>query len=492
MSLGMISTMYSVYQETNPEGSDSFNNDLIYAREKDNIADYIKDIFKSLEVVEGIIIEDIEFTDNEMEFNYETAGFNKVDYSRLSLVKVHIRVNFEEDEKIVVELYVPKLVDDFFFYLNGSTYFPIFQIIDRGTYTTKRQFTLKTMLLPLSFKTDINSNLICENDSSYENTPMIFNLNIFNATVNPLLYYYSKMGYNETFEFFGITEYFNFYQVDTKEDLNQILEIDPSTERVFKITNKLFIGVDTEWMSSSTDNESLAVTVVNSFNKVKISDLEADDTIFWLKRLSKYFTKSQSKLEEKGAKILNSFEGIVEGRTQKNLAYLPPEYSENTYNIVKWMMTNYSELSAVDNMDLTTKRIRISEYIIHGLLLKYSDNRYRLINSRKKTQKSMVGIFKYLSPMYIINQLVKNELLHYSNNCNQHDLFTAALKWTITGRQAAGNKSDIGLQYRGLHPSYLGRIGLSNASAGSPGTTGMFTPFAETDGQYFTKDEYDK
>ena len=87
---------------------------------------------------------------------------------------------------------------------------------------------------------------------------------------------------------------------------------------------------------------------------------------------------------------------------------------------------------------------------------------------------------------FLIKKLVSNELLRYSNMVNSFDLITA-LRWTTRGPQSMSDRSktDISLKYRGHHPSYIGRIGLSAASAGDPGTSGTLVPFAKTSGPFF-------
>lgn len=71
------------------------------------------------------------------------------------------------------------------------------------------------------------------------------------------------------------------------------------------------------------------------------------------------------------------------------------------------------------------------------------------------------------------------------------DLFTSALKWTQSGPQSISEKGrTVNIQYRGLHPSYIGRIGLISASSGDPGLSGTFSPFMKNNGYYF--EEFDE
>ena len=54
-----------------------------------------------------------------------------------------------------------------------------------------------------------------------------------------------------------------------------------------------------------------------------------------------------------------------------------------------------------------------------------------------------------------------------------------------------GSSKDINNAYRGLHPSYIGRLSLTASSAGDPGITGTIVPFCETEDFYFSKENID-
>lgn len=50
-----------------------------------------------------------------------------------------------------------------------------------------------------------------------------------------------------------------------------------------------------------------------------------------------------------------------------------------------------------------------------------------------------------------------------------------------------GNNNDnsISTKYRGLDPSYLGRLDINVCGTSDPGTSAILTPFCKTDGLYF-------
>jgi ubiquinol-cytochrome c reductase cytochrome b subunit len=62
--------------------------------------------------------------------------------------QVIINLEMQDNKKdIVLSIFLPKLVDRLFYHLNGSIYYPILQLVDRGTYVTRKTFTLKTLLM---------------------------------------------------------------------------------------------------------------------------------------------------------------------------------------------------------------------------------------------------------------------------------------------------------------------------------------------------------
>lgn len=68
--------------------------------------------------------------------------------------------------------------------------------------------------------------------------------------------------------------------------------------------------------------------------------------------------------------------------------------------------------------------------------------------------------------------------------------FWSRLRYTNKGPHSLGsnNSNNIGIKYRGLHPSMLGEIDVLVCGNSDPGTSGLLSPFAKIDGLYFNKD----
>lgn len=485
------SQLYARFQNDNPE--QEFNDSLIFWRERDDAVGYLEDVFAALEVVPGITFRGVTVERDESKIPRDLM-YNDIEPSRLELAQVHFHLELQDNVRdITLSIFLPKLVDRLFYHLNGSIYYPILQLVDRGTYVTRKTFTLKTLLMPLVFRRDTQVTMK-DMLSETEHTELVYTLDLFRSRINVFRYFFANRGWGETLNYFGMDETLI---VLPKEDA---LTLDPAEWRAHEIKGSagLAIAASREWIAQDPHyHGAMMATLVDAFDGVQRKFIESDEIPQWKRRLGKYFTQNSNGYEEKADKILISLERILDRRTRKNLAHVRAEDKQDVYGILRWMMREYRTLVQVDGMDVRNKRIRVAEYLIHPLLLKFSESTYRLLNSKNLTFRGLVGVFKPFihdiddpksrpQANFLIKKLITNELLRYSNMVNSIDLITA-LRWTTRGPQSMSDRgrSDVSLRYRGHHPSYVGRVGLSAASAGDPGTSGTLVPFAETRDQFF-------
>lgn len=495
------SAVYAAFQGDNPE--QEFNEDLVFWRERDDAAGYLEDVFAALEVVPGITFNGVTVERDESKFPTDLT-FNDIEPSRMDLAQVHFRLEMQDNVKdIVLSIFLPKLVDRLFYHLNGSIYYPILQLVDRGTYVTKKTFTLKTLLMPLVFRRDTNAT-ITDSLTGTEHGELVYTLDLFRNKINVFRYFFASRGISDTLAFLGVPQavegdegYVPGMFIAEKDDA---LQMEAEHYRVHEIrgSSGLAVVASREWIDQAPHyHGALIATLVDALDGIQRKYIEQDEVAQWKRRLGKHFTQNSNGYEEKAEKILISLERILDRRTKKNLAHVRPEDKEDVYCILRWMMREYRTLVQIDGMDVRNKRIRVSEYLIHPLLLKFSESTYRLLNSKNLTFRGLVAVFKpFIHDVederarpqvnFLIKKLVVNELLRYSNMVNSFDLITA-LRWTSRGPQSISDRSrtDVSLRYRGHHPSYVGRVGLSAASAGDPGTSGTLVPFCKTRGQFF-------
>ena len=492
-------SLYARFQHDNTE--QEYNEDLIFWRERDDAAGYLEDVFAALEVVPGIKFNGVTVLRDESKFPRDLT-FNDIEPSRMDLAQVHFTLEMQENRKdIVLSIFLPKLVDRLFDHLNGSIYYPILQLVDRGTYVTKKTFTLKTLLMPLVFRRDTHST-VTDVLTGTEHGELLYTLDLFRNKINVFRYFFANRGISATLEFFGIPQGEDAEGSDGLfiADKAEATGLDPAEYRAHEIrgSSGLVVVAKRSWVDAAPHfHGALAATLVDALDGIQRKYIEQDEVAQWKRRLGKHFTQNSNGYEEKAEKILISLERILDRRTKKNLAHVRADDKQDVYGILRWMMREYRTLVQVDGMDVKNKRIRVSEYLIHPLLLKFSESTYRLLNSKNLTFRGLVAVFKpFIHDIddeksrpqvnFLIKKLVTNELLRYSNMVNSFDLLTA-LRWTSRGPQSSSDRSrtDVSLRYRGHHPSYVGRIGLTAASAGDPGTSGTLVPFCRTSGPFF-------
>jgi hypothetical protein len=469
---------------------EQFNKNFIYLKDQESIVQYIDDVCEALNILNGIKYLGCTFEENENSSNLREE--KNINISRMNLLTISFEVTGhsnkqkrEVQEIIKVPLLFPKTINHFYFIQNGNYYFPIWQIVDKDTYVVgtneRRQLVLKTLLLPIvvryffeEFK-DTTGGLTLKG--------RVFNLHLFSKKVNFLYYYIIAFGMEKAIAYFG-------YQ-DSIEILEAVDEDIAVYNYVFEIHSKLSVVVSTNTIENADLNfNNFLCSLLNILLETKVKYKNLEETEFWKKKLGSYFTKNLNNQIEKVNSIMLSFERILDNRTKKVLKIVD-EDKEDTYSIVRWLIQNYYELSIKDNMDLKNKRLRLYEYMINPLLMKFSKSTYRMLNNKnekKNTFEQLKSIFSNIKINLIIKKLIQLELLRYNNAVNGMDLFNSALKASFKGPQSMitpGRGSNIGIRYRGLHPSYEDVVSLTFSNAGDPGMTVMFTPFLELEEDFF-------
>ena len=124
--MSVMSSLYADYQADNAE--QSFNENLIYWRERDDVVGYLEDIFTALEVVPGITFKGITVNKDESKVPTDLV-YNDIEMSRLDLAQIYFHIDMQDTQQdITLSIFLPKLIDRLFYQLNGSLYFPILQL----------------------------------------------------------------------------------------------------------------------------------------------------------------------------------------------------------------------------------------------------------------------------------------------------------------------------------------------------------------------------
>jgi hypothetical protein len=134
------------------------------------LVDFVKDSWKSLEVVKNIKIVGFDFTDKESEIDVNKYIFKRekkkkkkerYDYKfvaddRFGKLTVHIQITLKEKNPTTGEVFehvypikkdmlVPLQDDDGYYYIHGKKYYLIYQLVEKSSYTSSNSVTLKSL-----------------------------------------------------------------------------------------------------------------------------------------------------------------------------------------------------------------------------------------------------------------------------------------------------------------------------------------------------------
>ena len=464
----MQNLIYNAYQKENFE---KFNDDLIYLREKENVEDYYQDLFCTLNSIPGIKFLEMKKLSEEESLDLSSMYNINIEDSRLELLKAKFSLTAGDETKVIeLPLYIPKLIDNFFFFLNGNRYYATLQLADKNWYTVRSGIFLKTLLMPLGIKH--KSVTISSNEVEIIGRCFLLNVLSKGSNINNLKtifpYFFIKYGFNETLKMFDMDN--DVKVVECESQNTKGLEC-------FSVNKNIHVLANLDRLIDDEVFRDKFVTLVKTLEGSAIKKFESIfQTDFWRKKI---LSSPTSKLE-RADKTIASIERILDERTKKNLREIKDEEKNSTFEVIKYMVENYETISNIDGVNIYNRRIRLTEYLLFPLLYKWSDIAIRILNSKNVDMKRLETVFSNIHPNFLIKRMMNNELIRYSNVTNALNLFNVALKWSARGPQSLGaNGADINIRYRSITESYIGNISLNASSNSDPGVSGSFVPFCE-------------
>ena len=428
------------YQSHNPE---KFNKDILECRKREDIPRLIRDIFKGMEIIEGIKLISFETillnTPNPLELDLEGKIEREINIEISKFYKIITKFELTGKNKVgkietlerEIRFYVPELIDGKFFTISGNNFFPVFQIVDSEYYRTKSYVVVKTLNQPLPMLF-INTKLTSV-DKSFDIETKKLELSLFSYKVFPFFYYFAKFGgVTKGLEFFGLEDIVSVQDGVSKNKDEYSFLIKDNNHMIVK---KSFLDANPK------DNAPIIKTLLETFvsastasRKPLLENLE--DPIYWKKKHGQEYlaSKNSNADESKSKKILLSFERIADLNTQR-IMRVDIDDKKDTYSIVRWMMINYNELLKLDNSDIVNKRIRLAECMLYDFVEKITSNIFRLITSNSITTDKLESVFKKIKEEFIIKSINsdKNSLMRYDNSVNTIDLFSSTLKGSNSG-----------------------------------------------------------
>lgn len=471
------------YKNPNEE---RINYGLINRQYDDDIVDYIVDCCKSLEVLQYVEFLGYEHIVDEASINTseyidaktrtktkknDPTRYMYLQDNRHTELRLKFRLSCNDETEVITKKILVPIPDDLMYYtIKGNRYFLMYQVVDNSTYTTKKSLTLKSMM-PVIMKVKQHTAKSTENISY---TAPTYTINIFRKDVDIMLFYLAKIGIKKTLKYFSVDKIINF----TSEP------IDEENNIYFNINSKIFLEVNKHFFNKYSYVKTIAFMLLTiTTNRLTIESLF--DKRYWIEAIGALGTTNKNSQYEKGINTLTFFDRIIDDTT-KRILKVHPIHKKNIYSILRWMIMNFNELRKKDNLDLGNKRLRCNEYIASLLTKAFSERVNRIISlGNKVTLKNVKDIFKFPGDI-LINQLHRSGLLRYDDRVNDMD-FYGKLRVTFKGPNSLGNNNEnnIAAKYRGIDPSYIGRLDINVCGTSDPGTSAILTPFCKTSGLYF-------
>jgi len=403
----------------------------------------------------------------------------------LVVVVYHLKVNTIDEktgtypeEYVQVLIEVPKIVDKYYIKIYGNYYMPIFQIVDGSTYnnsnsTSKQKHpnvTLKTMFLATRIYRNTET-LKCTKECEAPNGSIpctYYETRIFGKAIPIMKYLLAKFG---------------FIQCLSKMKINGIVITDNDIKDTRYYTIKkhnVYVSVVKYLYDNDISTQSMIYTILQAIDKnTNAKDIFSEN--FWLMSLGGHFGIAS---EEKGSEILESLYSTFDIPAQDSL-HLPQEDKQDIFHVIIWIIREFQNLRGKDNLDISTKRLRLAEYQAALYGMKISSNIHRASNFGKSISLDDIRKFVYTQPEFLIKKILKDSIKNYRNSVNDLDSIDA-LKFTFKGLSGLGDGSSIPANYRKVDVSYIGRLDMDSSSHSDPGMTGTICPLADIKDHFFS------
>lgn len=444
---------------------------------------------------EDSIINKGKTTDNSSSSNKKNSkkkdnqfAFINLKSSALKVIKVEYFIEINEkknglvSDTVTVYIAIPRIIDGFYYKLNGNVYSAMYQIVDASTYnnsaaknTKKQSITFKTIFMPIRVYRYSN-NLTDINGIKIQAT--YFVANMFRKSLLLMKYLLAK---------FGIVECMNFLYIKDVYIVQDYSQFNNDNYYIFQAKD-MYIVCSKQLYDSIQIMQSFIYSLYCIISYTKdICYSNIFEKKSWVKALGEEFTnKNIDTTFEKGCNILNSLEFIYDELTKEDL-HLPDEDKADVYRVLRWMMYEFNALRQKDNLDISTKKVRYAEYLASYYAAKLAKGIYRISDKDDRADLDTIRKAIQIPPMYLINAITTCQLVNYKNCVNDLDSLIA-LKYTYKGISGIGEKSNaISGAYRSIHPSHLGRVDIDSSSNSDPGISGTICPLAQLYDGHFTQ-----
>ena len=373
------------------------------------LVEYVKDAWRSLEIVKNIKILKFEYNDMESDININKHIFKRekkkkkkdrfdfkfINDDRYGCLTVYIQITIEEvdpktGEKTIrqkllkKQMLIPLQDDEGYYYIKGKKYYIIYQLCDKSTYTSSSSVTLKS-LMPIAVKRAsisaenfVRSSAHAEDVHGMSYLLPVYNVFVFKKEI-PIILFYAANGMQWGLSYLGLDEVIHFVPDVENADYEKNL--------YFAISSKCYIEVNKELFLLHPYVQSIVGSLLHvSTNRMSVEDMYSREN--WIKRLSNNNTV------EKGNDILVFVNRLMDETTKKILK-LNTHNKDDVYAVLRWIMQNFNNLRLKDNLSLDNKRLRCNEYIASLLTIEFSKRLNKIITlGAKATMTDFMDMFK--------------------------------------------------------------------------------------------------
>ena len=410
------------------EFAPALNTQLMNKEADAPLVDYVIDAWKSLEVVDAIRIVGHEYTEEEFQIDInkyilkrekkkkkkERFPYKFIADDRCGLLTIHAEITLDEKDRSGKKI--------------------------RHIYPIK-----KDMLVPLQDDDSINSDSTeaVDVEGIHYQLPY-YNVYVFKKEI-PVILFYLKDGFDSAMDFLGVNGAIR---------LLEKLPNHPSSDNIyFQISNRCFVEVNRFLFNKYPFVQSIVGGLVFvSTNRCTVASFS--DPKIWIKKIS------GTNNYDKGRDILNFFRRLLDETTRKNVK-IHEYHRQDIYTLLRWMCQEFTTLRLKDNMSLDNKRLRCNELISALLTFEFSKRLNRIISlGEKATIENYRDLFKFPGDI-LIQKMHTSGILRFDESVNDMTFFSK-FKFTNKGPNSLGgkNSNNIGIKYRGIHPSFLGNLDI--------------------------------
>lgn len=383
-------------------------------------------------------------------------------------------------EKFDVIIAYPRVIDKFYFRINGNIRSAMYQIVDASTYNNgtsnfkKPMNVFKTIFQPIKVFRNLTTRMTIDG----EELPLVtYDVDIFKKSVNMCKYIFAKMGLIRGLQFLGLEEFIRISD-EPSPFQDEYTFLSKKSSNVHIIVPKLIL-------QSNLVVQHVVDTLYTEFTrKFAVMDFIFSRE-YWLDALGRHFNLATPR--DKGISVLNSLEFIYDINTREQLR-LPECEKKDIYSIFRWVMNEFSSLSRKSNLDTSIKRMRCGEYIAALYAPKLSKGIYRLSDMGDKVDIISIKKALFIDPMHLINEITKSSLVNFRDMMTDNDSYLA-IKYTYKGVSGIGESGSSSIPdiYKYIHVTNLGIVDLDSSSPSDPGVSGCLAPLLKLyDNQYFT------